>query len=82
MENSSSKAFFKKPNSFILSLWKQSWPPNQFRGTSFPLRASPELEHKLNQVHMEISLGFPLDSYLGEPKNPNAGNSIQSIKEV
>lgn len=38
--------------------------------------ASLVLEHKLNKIRLDISLGFPLDFYLGEPKNLNAGNTF------
>ena len=38
----------------------------------FLCAAALGLKHKLNKICLEISLGFPLDFYLGEPKNPNA----------
>ena len=32
-------------------------------------------KHKPNEICLEISLGFPLDFYFGEPKNPKAINN-------
>lgn len=33
------------------------------------------LEPELNKICLEVPLGFALNFYLGEPKNPNASNS-------
>lgn len=38
--------------------------------------ASLVLEHSLNKICLEISAGFSLAFYLGEPKNPNTSNKI------
>lgn len=35
-------------------------------------------EHKLSKICLETSLRFPVDFFLGEAKNPNAGNSKNS----
>ena len=44
----------------------------------FLCAASLVLEHKLNNICLEISLGFTLNFYLGELNNTNAGNNSTS----
>ena len=49
---------------------KQSQPQVSSGDLPFLFAASLVLEHKLNKICLEISLKFPLDFYLGEPKGP------------
>ena len=50
------------------------YPSNLFGGSNFLCAASLLLEHKLSTICLEVSLGLPLNSYLGESKNTNASN--------
>lgn len=78
-------AIFKKPifsykptlSPSYKSIQRGPAPKTSSEDHPFLCSASFVLEHSLNKICLEISPGFPLDFYLGEPKNPNTSNKIQ-----
>ena len=48
----------------------------------FLCAASLVLEHNLNKIYLEISLGFPLNFCFRESKNPNANNKVICLYSI
>lgn len=60
----------------------QSQLPVSSKDLPFLCAVTFMVKHKLNKICLEIFLGFPLNFYLGKPKNPNARNIFTLFQSV
>lgn len=76
MENSISPPFLHK--AILSSTYKSSQAETNLGASSenLPFPLLPLLSIHLIKICLEISLRFPLDVYLGKPKNSNTGNNL------